>query len=786
MAEMVMRHKRRRKERMLDARRFSLPRLRGIRWQAALMKGMDVFPAFLLANAELLGIPSGFCVAYGAALAALDRPVIPALIGSVAAMTVQLMSGLQPHWELLISLSLLWTARLVVFGRGNAVMMGYVALVLLPVAVRGMTAETAGDMLLSWGAVAVSALSGPLLFRGVKALNALRADGRPMHIEGMEDRLCVGYLAVLIVCGGARLMVLGVNVGIMLASGAVLLIAMNWGACAGCAAGVAAGMAAALQGMPLLLSVALSLGGFLAGIVKATGRRWMCCTAFVMGAMLAMLISGTAGWGCGLGAAAAGGLVMTAPHGTWERVMSFLQRFRTDQPVSGDAYAACMLAAWEKTVDAMALAVPGPVMKTVSHDGAWWEAQLCEACPEREQCGVMRSEAAVSRAETVWDCREAEEHIWQDALELLRGLGCQRLYHLMQSMEYLRQEDAARQKVLRNACHQRDMLVTHLTAMAGAARRFALLSTGENWWDAMVARRIRQELSEAASPVRLSWVRQVRGHVQAAFELSRITGAREQACELAELVEAVAGAPMEVVRVDRGLVQLAERPPLTAVSGSSSAAVSDGGTENVCGDTVWCGKLQDGRFMAALSDGMGHGETAALASQQTVELLRLCLDAGYTRRQTLTSVNGMMLLSGQGERFTTVDLLMIDLWTGQASLDELGAAGSWLYQAGELRHLTGDALPLGILENIESRECSFSLSAGDMVILLSDGVEEAFGTVGALKDAIRFALEEGLPERAAAHLMDAALQTGAGLRNDDQSVTVILVEAAASCTGREG
>lgn len=778
MAEMVMRQKRGRKERLLDARRPLMPRGTGAWLHAAAGTAGRAAPCFLLATAELLGMPSGLSVAYGASLAALDRPVMPAILGTAAAMLLRLVSGLDPRWEMLISLALLWTARLVVFGRGNAVMMGYVAMLLLPMAVRGSLAPTAGEMLQAWGGAAVGALSGPLIYRGLRALTDQSRDGTPARIDTLEDRLCTGYLAALLICGGARLMLLGVNVGMLLASFIVLLVAGSWGAGAGCTAGMAAGLVMSLRGMPLLLSVALAMGGFLAGVAQPTGRRWMCGAGFLMGALMAMLISGTAGLGCGLGAAAAAALMMGMPGRAQERTQEFMQRFRTGQTVSGDAYAACMLAAWEKTIDAMAMAVPLPVEKQSPHDGSWWEEKLCDGCPERGSCGCMRTEAAAERAETVWDCREAEEHIWQDALELLRGLGCQRLYHLMQGMEYLRQEEAARQKSIRRACHQRDMLITHLTAMAGAARRFAMLSSGENWWDAMVAGRIRQELSEAASPVRLSWVRRVNGRLQSAFELRQITGARKQAEELAALVEAVVGAPMEVSRVDGERVQLAECPPLRPVWGSSCAAVTSPEQGDVCGDTAWCGLLQDGRFMAALSDGMGHGERAALASRQTVELLRLCLDAGYTRSQTLTAVNGMMLLSSHGERFTTVDLLTMDLWTGQASLDKLGAAGSWLFQAGELRQLTGDALPLGILENIESRECSFRLGDGDAVVLLTDGVEEAFVTRSALREAVEIALEEDTPEASAACLMEAAYQTGGLQRSDDQSVAVIRIRSA--------
>ena len=777
MAEMVLRSRRRKKDRMLDERR-GLPMPTREQMVRALGVIAEALPGFLLAMADVMGIPSGLHVAYCASLAALDRPFWQPVAGATGAMLLRLISGFDPRWEGLIGMILLLFAPMTVHGRGNLVMMGFTALAVLPTAVAGYFGATAMEMLLSTAAVVISALSAPLMFRGLKALTEVRCGDVQRRMDSMEDRVCVGFLAAMMVCGGARLLVLGVNVGALLAVVMVLMLALHIGAGAGCAAGLIAGVMLALQGLPVLLAVSLAMGGFLAGTVNALGRRWLTCAAFLLGALLPMLLSGIAGLGCGVSAALGSVLIALMPRPIQEGEQAFFRRFLSSCLAPGDAYAASMLAAWEKTVDAMAMAVPTPVEQGTSRTPAWWEQKLCDGCPEIQRCGCMNTPYAAERAETVWDCREAEAAVWQNALEELRGLGCQRLYHLMQSMEYLRQEDAVQRRSIRRAAHQRDMLVTHLTAMAGAARRFAMLSGGESWWDDMTSRRIRRELSDRALPVQLAWVRRVQGHAQAAFELQFITGARKQADELCNLAGGVIGAPMEVTRIDGDRVSLAEMPLLTMQWGSCAACIGGGEAEaSVCGDTAWCGRLQDGRGMAALSDGMGHGEQAALASRQTVELLRLCLDAGYTRRETLTAVNGMMLLSGHGERFTTVDLLTIDLWNGQAALDKLGAAGSWLYQQGTLRQLTGDALPLGILESIESRESGLRLVDGDAVILLTDGVEEAFRSRNALEDAIWLALEEPTPDDAARSIMLAAAEADGGQRRDDQTVLVIRIRS---------
>lgn len=770
MAEMVYRRRRKRRVRMLDERRFVLPMPTQAQAVRALRAAGAATPGFLLALTQLLDMPPCLYAAYAASLAALQRPVRWPLVGAGAAIVLRWLCGLESHWEALITLAILLAGPFVLQERGNGWLMAFTAGALLPMAIRGCLAPTAREMILALGALALSTLCAPVFCRGLKALTARGCDGRPLPMDGMEDQLGVAMLALMICSGGAHLLAVGINIGMAMTAAGVLLLGLHFGAGVGCAAGIIAGLCMSLTGLPMLLSVSLAAGGFLTGVMRATGRRGLCCGAFAASALTPLLITGSASMGCGVGVIAASAGVLLMPEPLRMRLENQLQRLRRDCTHAGNAYAACMLAAWEKTVDAMAMSVPSPVRQERPRDAAWWTSRLCGGCAQSEGCPGIATAAAVERVESVWDYHEAEEAVWQSALEGLRGLGCQRLYQLREGMEALRQEDAVHRRHVRHALEQREMLVTHLTAMAGAARRFAHLSQGESWWDALMARRIRQALSEAAFPARLMWLRRVQGHVQAAFALQEITGVRQLAQELCELVGAAAGVMMMTAAVDGERVRLAERPPLEAECGVATACI---GGQRVCGDTAWYGVLQDGRFMAAASDGMGHGEEAALSSRQTVELLRLCLDAGYTLQQTLTAVNGMMLLGGTGERFITVDLLTIDLWTGQALLEKLGAAGTWLQQQGTLTCLTGDALPIGILESVQSGESMLRLQPGDAMVLLTDGVEEAFPDRGLLQDAVVLALTEEDPACAAQSLLDAALRVCDGIRNDDQTVLVI-------------
>ncbi|MBQ7306342.1 MAG: SpoIIE family protein phosphatase, partial [Clostridia bacterium] len=594
-------------------------------------------------------------------------------------------------------------------------------------------------------------------------------------MDGMEARVALGYTVGMLLCGGGRMLLFGLNLGVLGAAWITLCMGLYLGVAAGAVTGMASGLVLALQGLPVNLSVALGVGGFLGGMVQSLGRRWLTCVCFALGSALTMLLSGTAAQSSLWAVLAASAVMILLGRTPAEAVQALFRRFVAERPSAGDAYAASALASWEKVVEAMARAVPSPVEGEEKRDGAWWKEHLCAGCQEEEECPCMLTEKAVHQAEAVWADRQQDEEAWSQALDKLRGLGCGRLYQLWQGMEEMRQAEAVKARQIQKACYQRDMLVTHMEAMAGAARRFAQLSSGESWWDGVSAKQLRKRLSELAFPATLVYARRVQGHAQAAFELHRSLEADAQAQELREIAAQVLDIPMDVAKVEEARVLLTETP-LWAVESGMAACGVDGSREN--GDTYWLGQLADGRYLAALSDGMGHGALARQESGQTVTLLRLCLEAGYTRAQTLTAVNGMMLLASRGERFSTVDLVTIDLWTGQATLDKLGAAASRLLRGRSMTELTGDALPLGILETVDSRTCMLRLHAGDELVLMTDGVEDAFAGKTELDDAIRDATSEPSAQAAADRLLRMAREAQGG-RKDDMSVVVLRMSKTA-------
>ena len=126
-------------------------------------------------------------------------------------------------------------------------------------------------------------------------------------------------------------------------------------------------------------------------------------------------------------------------------------------------------------------------------------------------------------------------------------------------------------------------------------------------------------------------------------------------------------------------------------------------------------------YYVLLCDGMGAGEAAARESRQALELLRTMLLSGADARSALRALNGVYLLRDDG-CFSTVDLLRINLTSGDAILYKWGAAASYLKRSRGLRLLGGAGLPPGLGPDEGAEQIHLNLDRGDVLVLLSDGL----------------------------------------------------------------
>lgn len=157
---------------------------------------------------------------------------------------------------------------------------------------------------------------------------------------------------------------------------------------------------------------------------------------------------------------------------------------------------------------------------------------------------------------------------------------------------------------------------------------------------------------------------------------------------------------------------------------SARASVKKKG-EEVNGDSAVVFENCEDKYYALISDGMGSGEDASMTSKTTGIFLSKLLAAGNKKNTVLKMLNNF-IRNKNLECFATVDLLEIDMLTGEASFIKSGAAASYVIRKGRLFKIASKSLPIGITREIASEEVKFKLEKDDLIVMISDGVSQSF------------------------------------------------------------
>jgi len=165
--------------------------------------------------------------------------------------------------------------------------------------------------------------------------------------------------------------------------------------------------------------------------------------------------------------------------------------------------------------------------------------------------------------------------------------------------------------------------------------------------------------------------------------------------------------------------------PLLPFRLSLGVAVRARDGSDISGDSFAILPLPDGRMALILSDGMGTGPAAARESKAALRLLADLLQAEFSPEVAVRTVNASLLLQKPEESFTTIDMAIVDLYGGEAAFIKVGAPPSFVGRPKRVSVIQANSLPAGIIHDIEVTTSCRTLSAGDYLVLATDGVHEA-------------------------------------------------------------
>lgn len=243
--------------------------------------------------------------------------------------------------------------------------------------------------------------------------------------------------------------------------------------------------------------------------------------------------------------------------------------------------------------------------------------------------------------------------------------------------------------------------------------------------DPLAERRLRRFLQAMDIEADISVFRDSRGRLRAVIESGHLGPLLRQNNYL-DILSGVLGTrlckpPNEDENTNRRLVVLEAEPLVVSVG---IAGMKKKG-EPVSGDRGTYFKTDQGILCVILADGMGSGESAAKESINAVRTLEAFLRAGVNPAVAMKLLNSVLLLkNGEEWGYSTIDLMCVDLFTGEACFYKYGAAPSFIKSGKVIRRVRGESLAAGICAGDGSSPdiVRMKLKPGNVALIASDGV----------------------------------------------------------------
>ena len=141
------------------------------------------------------------------------------------------------------------------------------------------------------------------------------------------------------------------------------------------------------------------------------------------------------------------------------------------------------------------------------------------------------------------------------------------------------------------------------------------------------------------------------------------------------------------------------------------------------GDIWDCFNDGNGNVYMIISDGMGSGSRARIDSAFACNMLSRFLKAGVDMEASIEMLNSSLMVKSGDESFATLDVCRINLTTGEVLLYKAGGSSTFIRCGGSFAEVKGVGLPLGVNYHADYGGKIFTVGAGDVVIMTSDGAE---------------------------------------------------------------
>ncbi len=200
--------------------------------------------------------------------------------------------------------------------------------------------------------------------------------------------------------------------------------------------------------------------------------------------------------------------------------------------------------------------------------------------------------------------------------------------------------------------------------------------------------------------------------------------------------------------------------------------------KDVSGDNYTFMGTGDGKYILALSDGMGSGQKAFNQSKVAISLLEQFMDTGFDKGTAIKLINSILVLKSDEDSFATIDLSAVDLYDGKVEFVKIGAVPTFIKKSNKVEVVRSFSLPVGILSNVETELVCKNVNSGDFIIMVTDGIIDSFkNEEGGEQELIEFIenIKSINPQGIAELILGEAYSKGGKKPVDDMTVIVAKV-----------
>lgn len=191
------------------------------------------------------------------------------------------------------------------------------------------------------------------------------------------------------------------------------------------------------------------------------------------------------------------------------------------------------------------------------------------------------------------------------------------------------------------------------------------------------------------------------------------------------------------------------------------------------GDSSIQTKLKDGKYLLAISDGMGSGQVARNSSRKVINMLENLLTSGFEKDTSIELINTAMTTSVEDDMYATIDAAILDLYAGNIELIKNGACSTYIKAQTGVQIIKDASVPVGMSNHVKAVKYDKDLEDGDIIVLCTDGIQDS-GEDNWLKNILERLQTENV-QKIADIIIGEAIDNNFGIAKDDMTIIVARV-----------